>query len=120
LDAQVGWGGNNTGRKYGVSKLEECISAAMEAFVEGAAELAQGIEAIGRFHGGSFCYRQVREATSWRRFVPEQLKRKLRGCADRDTIRLLERRAQDARSSGELPSFPMKERTRARTPTIPH
>jgi hypothetical protein len=83
LDAQVGWGGNNTGRKYGVSKLEECISAAMEAFVEGAAELAQGIEAIGRFHGGSFCYRQVREATSWRRFVPEQLKRKLRGCADR-------------------------------------
>jgi hypothetical protein len=35
LDAQVGWGGNNTGRKYGVSKLEECISAAMEAFVEG-------------------------------------------------------------------------------------
>jgi hypothetical protein len=78
LDAQVGWGGNNTGRKYGVSKLEECISAAMEAFVEGAAELAQGIEAIGRFHGGSFCYRQVREATSWRRFVPEQLKRKLR------------------------------------------
>src|SRR5215204_3613964 len=46
--------------------------------------------------------------------------RLLRACADRDTIRLLERRAQDARSSGELPSFPMKERTRARAPTIPH
>src|ERR671915_777890 len=30
------------------------------------------------------------------------------------------KRTRDARSSGELPSFPMKERTRARAPTLPH
>jgi hypothetical protein len=103
LDAQVGWGGNNTGRKYGVSKLEECLSAAMEAFVEGAAELAQGIEAIGRFHGGSFCYRQVREATSWRRFVPEQLKRKFKGISKKPKTRCLRpesRRGNDGPQGG--------------------
>jgi hypothetical protein len=83
LEAQVSWGGDNTGRKYGVGKLEECISAAMEAFVEGAAELAQGIEVVGRSHGGSFCYPQLRQATSCRRFVLAELKRKLRACADR-------------------------------------
>ena len=43
-----------------------------------------------------------------------------RACADRYTIYLLERRAQDAQSSGELPSFPMKEYARARHPTLPH
>jgi len=57
LEAQVGWGGDNTGRKYGVGKFEECISAAMEAFVESAAELAQGIEVMRRLHDASFCYR---------------------------------------------------------------
>jgi hypothetical protein len=54
--------------------LKSAISAAMEAFVEGAAKLAQGVEVVGRFHGGSFCYRKLREATSWRCFVPAQLK----------------------------------------------
>jgi Mn2+/Fe2+ NRAMP family transporter len=44
----------------------------------------------------------------------------LRACADRDATPLDGNRTRDARSSGELPSFPMKERTRARTPTIPH
>src|SRR5829696_6564873 len=30
------------------------------------------------------------------------------------------KRTRDARSSGELPSFPTKERTRARPATLPH
>src|SRR5215207_167844 len=44
----------------------------------------------------------------------------LRACADRDATPLNGKRTRDARSFGELPSFPMKERTCARTPTIPH
>jgi hypothetical protein len=74
LEAQVGWRGDNTGRKYGGGKLEECISAAREACVEDAARLTQGFEVVRRVHGGSYCYRQLREATLCRRFVPAQLK----------------------------------------------
>jgi hypothetical protein len=53
-------------------------SPAMEAFVQSTAEVLQGAEVVGRFHGGSFCYRQLREATSCRCFVPAQLTHKLR------------------------------------------
>jgi hypothetical protein len=47
---------------------------------------------------------------------------RLRGCADRDAIRLCGRRARDARSFGELPKPPEREGacSCARTPTIHH
>ena len=59
LEAEVDRRGDDTGRKYGIGKFEECIGAAMEAFVEGAAEVAQGVEVVRRSHDGSFCYRQA-------------------------------------------------------------
>ena len=49
-----------------------------------------------------------------------ELKHKLRACADRDVIAPVWNADTDARSCGELPSFPSeKERARARDPTIP-
>src|SRR5215216_5054863 len=44
----------------------------------------------------------------------------LRACADRAAAAPLEKRAQSAQSSGELPSFPVKERICARASTLPH
>src|SRR5215210_3344216 len=44
----------------------------------------------------------------------------LRACADRDAMALYGKWTRDARSSGELPSFPTKEDARARAPTLPH
>ncbi len=74
LEAQVDRRGDNTGHKYSVGEFEERISAAMEALVEGAAEVAQeGVEVIGGFHGESFCHRQLRDATSCCHFAPVQL-----------------------------------------------
>ena len=43
--------GYDTGRKDGIAEFEGCISAAMEAFVEGAAEVTQGVEIVGGSHG---------------------------------------------------------------------
>ncbi len=50
---------DDTGREDGVGELEECIITEMKAFVEGTAEVAQGVEIVGRFHSGSFCYHQL-------------------------------------------------------------
>ena len=82
FEAQVNGRRDDTCRKGGVGELEEGVDTAIEAAVERVSESAQDGKVRG-FHNDAFCSRQSPSTTPVSRQRPIQLKRKLRGCANR-------------------------------------